>query len=250
MERALELASESGVGVVFVQQSNWFGTGAWFVEQAAKAGMLGVAASNSFPKVTAHGGRSPVFGTNPLAFGVPRPDGRNVLFDMATSSVAGSSLRDYAQRRHQLDPGVAIDKMGRPTRDPTEALMGSLLPAAGAKGYGLALLVEILTGVLSGAGFSHQVNSMYAKDGPGKNGHFFAAVDIERIMGADDFHRRMTQLVDILRHSGPESGPRVRLPGEVRWERYADAEANGVPIGAATVSALTELSRGLGVRFP
>lgn len=251
MQRAIDLAAEEGIGVVFVHRSNWFGTGAWFVEQAARIGMVGVAASNSFPKVAAHGGRGAVFGTNPLAFGVPRPDGRSILVDMATSSLAGSRLREHLDRGSALDPGVALDESGQPTTDPAEAERGVLLPLGGAKGYGLALMVEILAGVLSGAGFSHGVSSMYAEDGAtGDSGHVFAAVDVSRIMPPAEFHRRMDRLVETLRASGPESGAPVRLPGEVRWDRLRASRERGVALDESTLNTLIELGAELGVSFP
>jgi LDH2 family malate/lactate/ureidoglycolate dehydrogenase len=237
MRRAVELASSQGIGAVAVRNSNFFGMGAYFVQLAAEAGVLGLAMSNSFPKVAAHGGLKPVLGTNPFAFGAPRRDGRSLLVDMATSALAGSTVREHIERDVPLPEGLAIDDACAPITDPRKVEQGALLPAAGAKGFALSLMVEILAGVLTGAGVADGVRSMY-KDysRPGNNGHFFIALDIQRFMPIESYYERMEGLVALLKASNPKS--EVLLPGEIRWLNYDENMKRGIFIHAQALRAL------------
>lgn len=227
MEEAISLARETGVGVVGVSGSNFFGAGAYYVNMAAEAGMVGLALSNSFPKVVAHGGLKPVLGTNPFAFGAPRANGEHLLFDMATSALAGSTVREHMENGTPLPEGLAIDKHGRPVTDPEKVAAGALLPFGGPKGFGLSLLVEMLAGIITGAGVGNGVASMYGDFGRnGDNGHFLMAIDIGRLMPMAEYHARFDGLVAAVKGSGEN----VLLPGEIRWQHWRDTQANGVEI--------------------
>jgi LDH2 family malate/lactate/ureidoglycolate dehydrogenase len=249
IDAAMDLARETGLGVVGVRASNFYGTGAYFVARAAEAGFLSLALSNSFPKVAAAGGLRPVLGTNPLAFGAPRAAGRALIVDMSTAGLAGSTVRAAERAGTPLPEGLAIDAEGRPLTDPAAARKGTLLPAAGAKGFGLALMVEVLAGVLTGAGVASGVGSLYAGgDRPANSGHFFLVLDPARWMPAQEWAARMEALAEAVRASAPEG--LVRLPGEARWEALARSEAHGLELDAGLVARLRELSQAHGVAFP
>ena len=227
MTRAIDMARRTGVGVVGVYNSNFFGAGAYYVNMAARAGMIGLALSNSFPKVTAHGGLKPVLGTNPFAFGAPRNSGDHLLFDMATAALAGSTVREHIAKGTPLPEGLAIDAQGQPVTDPAKVNEGALLPFGGPKGFGLALLVEILAGVLTGAGVGDGVASMYNDfTRHGGNGHFVMALDVSRWMDMETYHARFDGLVAAIKASGEN----VLLPGEVRWENYRRSQSEGVTV--------------------
>lgn len=227
MEEAIRMARDTGVGIVGVTNSNFFGAGAYYVSMAAEAGMVSLALSNSFPKVVAHGGLKPVLGTNPFAFGAPRANGEHLLFDTATSALAGSTVREHMENGTPLPEGLAIDKLGHPITDPEKVAAGALLPFGGPKGFGLSLLVEILAGVITGAGVSDGVASMYGDfERNGNNGHFLMAIDISRFMTMDDYYARFDSLVSLIKGSGDN----VLLPGEVRWQHWRDAQQHGVDI--------------------
>ncbi len=237
MHEAIAMAKRQGIGAVGVHNSNFFGAGAYYVNLAAEAGMIGFAMSNSFPKVAAHGGLRPVLGTNPFAFGAPRANGDHLLFDMATSGLAGSTVREHIAAGKPLPEGLAIDGDGKPITDPTKVNDGALLPFGGAKGFGLSLLVELLAGVITGAGVGDGVASMYSDfTRNGDNGHFLMALDIARFMPLVDYHARFEGLVAMLKASGGH----VLLPGEVRWEHYRDAVTNGVEVDEALWAALSQ----------
>lgn len=246
MDLACELAAKVGVGVVGVCNSNFFGAGAYYVQLAAERGMIGLAVSNSYPKVAAHGGIAPVLGTNPFAFAAPRASGRSILIDMSTAAMAGSSVREAIAKGAMLDPGMAIDATGAPILDPAQVASSTLLPAAGAKGFCLAILVELLSGVLTGAGVAGDVASMYADlERPGNNGHFLLAIDIARWMPLEHFHQRAESLAVAL--TMPLGSQGVRLPGEQRWQEHARSERDGILIEDHTLNQLEVLACALGV---
>jgi len=249
VSRASDLARAHGVGIVGVRNSNFFGTGAFFVHKAAIGGMIGLVLSNSFPKVAALGGSKAVLGTNPFAFGAPRRNGRSLMFDMSTAGLAGSTIREQIRKGMLLPEGLVIDANGKPTTDPTKAAFGALLPFGGAKGYGLAVLVEILSGVITGAGVSHGVASMYDNfKESGHNGHFLMALDIARWMSLEAYYERLETLIETIKASGPDG--QVQLPGENRWRHFDENSGKGIPLEAETRKALRELSDACGICVP
>ena len=248
-DRACALASEQGIGVVGVTNSNFFGAGAYYADLAAQQDMVSLVLSNSFPKVAAPGGIRAALGTNPFAFGAPRRDGHSILVDMSTAAVAGSTVREKAAKGEQFEPGVAVDSDGAPILDPAKVMSGTLLPAAGGKGFGLAVMVEILAAVLTGAGITRELGSMYKDIGKGgNNGHFFMALDVSRWMAMDDFHARMDLLAASVADSAPDGGS--RLPGEARWSAYADSQANGIALEVTTRQSLEALAAESDVAVP
>lgn len=252
MEEAIKVARQTGVAFVGVKDSNFFGAGAYYIQQAASAGMIGICASNSYPKVAAYGGIRSVLGTNPFAFSAPRKNGRHILLDMATSASAGSTIRKCIEKGEALPDGIAVDCTGAYIKDPAKVEQGTILPFGGAKGYGLSLMVEILSGIITGAGYSHGVKSMYKNfSESGNNGHFFIAIDVEKIIKIEDYYERVESFISLLRASGsdPENKP-VMLPGEVRWNQYEQNVRQGLEINCATTKVLEELSRRYRIALP
>lgn len=238
MSCAIGKARASGLGAVGVHNSNHFGAGAYFVHQAAELNMIGLAVSNSIAKVAAYGGTNPVFGTNPFAFGVPRRNGEHMLLDMSTSAICGSDATEFAESGTPLPKGIAVDNKGNSITDANELANGALLPFGGAKGYGLALMIEILTSVLTGAAFSTHVNSMFRNFGDtGKNGHFFIAIDLGQMINPDKFSDRVEELFMQISRSGLNEGD-VLIPGEMRWVQYRENIINGIALAPSTLSAL------------
>ena len=247
MDHAIALARDTGVGVVAVSNSNSFGAGAYYINRAAEAGMIGIAASNSFPKVAPFGGLRPVLGTNPFAFGAPRRDGRHLLVDMATSATSGSKVVSKVAKGEPIPPGVAIDSSGQPVTDPARMAGAVLLPFGGAKGFGLGLMVEILSGVITGAGVGNGVASLFNDfTRSGNNGHFLMALDIARFIGMEDYHARLEGLIAMIKAAGDG----VLLPGEIRWRNYEDAERNGIAVDPGHWQTAVKLAEAAGVKVP
>lgn len=250
MERAIDKAREFGVGAIGVHNSNHFGTAAYYVQLAAEQNMIGLAVSNSIAKVAPFNGVNPVFGTNPFAFSAPRKDGKSIIFDMATTAIAGSQVMKLAEQGKPLPEGIAIDREGQPILDPNNVDQGTLLPFGGAKGYGLSLMIEILSSALTGAMFSSNVNSMFNNfKESGKNGHFFIAIDIGQILETEQFLERIEILLQMILNSGIELGD-VMIPGETRWEKYHENIEQGVPLDQKTIGALQALAKERNVSTP
>lgn len=244
---AIEMAATAGVGVVAVRASNFMGALGYYADRIAQRGMIALIFSNSHPRVAAHGGTAPVLGTNPLAFAAPRGRGRTVIVDMATAAAPGSLFTKAAELGEPLPEGLAVDRDGAPLRDASRVNEGAVLPMAGAKGFGLGLMVEILAGVLTGAGVSHGVHSMYKDfDNPGDSGHMIIALDIASLIERTDYENRMELLDRILLESGD-----VRIPGDGRQRAWQETlDRGGVELDAATAKALEVLAAQNGIPVP
>lgn len=213
VDTALFLAKEHGVGIVSVSHSNHFGTGAFYSKQLAKAGCIGLVASLAGPTVAPFGGREMMLGTNPFSISFP---GKENCFcsDMATSAVAKGKIRVYASGGRQIPIGWALDKDGNDTTDPQKAIEGILLPMAGHKGYALAMVVDAVCGLLSGAALSCESASMFS-DKPANTGHFVMAIDIAHFLPLEEFEQRAQDWFDRIHKSRTREGvERVLIPGE------------------------------------
>lgn len=247
MAKAIELSSDQGVGLVTVRRSNHYGTASYYCAQAAGAGCLGFTFTNAFPKVAPYGGRRAVLGTNPIAFGCPTKRGMPILVDLSTSAISGAEVRslNVGVGGGRLASGVALDANGNPTDDPAAVSSGCLLPAAGPKGFGLALMVEILSGILAGAAVGHEVGSLFHTwDRPINVGHAFVAVKINSFMSMETFLERLETLLNWISDCPlqNENEP-IRFPGEVRGQYAASYLKNGIPIDAGTTEAMNCLAK-------
>jgi LDH2 family malate/lactate/ureidoglycolate dehydrogenase len=251
MDHAVQLARETGVGVVAVKNSNHFGAAGYYAGRAAEQGFLGFAYSNSMPKVAPHGGRHRLLGTNPFAFASPRRDATPLIVDLATGASAGSLVSHARRTGTRLPEGIALDSEGNPTTDPNEVDGGGcLLPMAGAKGYCLGLLVEILSGVLTGAAVAPNVGSIFRDlNRQTRCGHLMVAMDIARFMPPDEFADRLEGLLTALTAVPPRDGfESVNLPGDAR-QRCAEEQARtGIALPDYLIKSLSDLARDLGVR--
>ncbi|GAB4539105.1 MAG: Ldh family oxidoreductase [Haliangiales bacterium] len=236
MSRAVERARDVGVAMVAVRGGSWFGAAGYYANQAAQADMFGLAMSNSVSKVTPVGGAERVLGTNPIAFAAPRQDQPALLFDTATSATAGSIVSLHEQLGRPLPPDVAVDRAGQPTRDARDVSAGgALLPFGGAKGFGIGLLVEILAGVLTGAGIAREVRSLHHDlDRASNSGFCLIAVDISRFMTVGEFSARLETLAGYILGAGDD----VRLPGQRAWAEHAYSREHGVAIDDDTRAKL------------
>jgi LDH2 family malate/lactate/ureidoglycolate dehydrogenase len=252
MSRAIELARAAGAGVVGVRNSNHFGAAGYYAKLATDQSMVGLAMSNAFRKVAPYGGIKPVFGTNALAFGAPRRDEGAVLIDMATASIAGSAAIRLAAQGSLLPEGVAVDASGAPITDPRGIREGALLPFGGAKGSGIALMVEILSSVITGGALSAEVASMFDDfERAGGNSHFFVALDIARFIPLQSYYDRLEALLALIRasRSGVDSNP-VLIPGELRVEALQRARRDGVHLDAEVARMLREMAAAEGIASP
>lgn len=252
MTEAANMAREHGVGVVGVRGSNHFGAGAYYVNLAASRNQIGIAMSNSVPKVAPHGGAKPVLGTNPFAFGAPAPEGRAILADFSTSAIAGSKVLEAAAAKKNLPHGLVVDAEGKSIVDPQQIGRGAILPFGGAKGFCIGLMVEVFSGVLTGAGIAHGVASMYEDfSRPANSGHFFIAIEIAHFMPMSRYYERLAQLIALIKAAGKTGAAQeVLIPGETRWRLFAEQKAGGVLIEPKTAASLARLAAAHGLAAP
>jgi LDH2 family malate/lactate/ureidoglycolate dehydrogenase len=249
MTRAIEVAAEQGIGVAAVRDSNHFGVGAYFVELACARHMIGLATSNSVPKVAPWGGAQAMLGTNPFAFGAPRANGRSILVDFATAASAGSAIIKARETGEAIPDGIAIDEQGHFINDPRRIGEGALLPFGGAKGFGLGLFVEILSAVITGAAMSHGVASMFENwERRGGNGHLFIAVDLAALLPLESYYERIEGLCAGITGARRQAGvEEILMPGERRWRAIDDQRAHGIDLEPRTIDALSETAAELGI---
>jgi LDH2 family malate/lactate/ureidoglycolate dehydrogenase len=247
---SIELARQHGVGVVSVRRSGHYGAAGFYAIRAAEAGLIGVSMTNTEPLVIPYGGVEPALGTNPIAFAAPAGDGTVFDLDMATSQVAINRINNARDEGRPIPEGWGVDEQGEPTTDP--AAVKSAVPLGGYKGYGLALMVEVLCGVLAGSGVRYGVGDLYSGGEQRQNtGHFHLAIDPERTVGREQFAGVLAGLLDELRAIKPASGfDEVLVAGDPEVRARAARERSGVPIEPALWAALRALSDELGVPVP
>lgn len=252
MALAIDKARAHGLGAVAVRRAFHFGGAFRFARSAALQGCIGIAAANTRPLMPAPGGAEAVVGNNPLAIGVPVPAGEPPVLDMALSEAALGKIRLAAQEGREIPPTWATDAEGRPTTDAAAAVAGMLLPAAGHKGYGLALMVDVLTGVLSGGASGAAVRGLYADVAqPNDCAHLFLAIDPAAFGEADAFAERAAALFAEV--TGSRRAPGVDtllLPGQLEAERRERALVEGVTVDDSVLEALAAAAAKVGAELP
>jgi LDH2 family malate/lactate/ureidoglycolate dehydrogenase len=240
MELAAARARSAGIGACAVLHGNHLGALGWYVERAARGGLVALAFSNTPPAMAPPGGRQAYLGTNPIAAAFPNSTGP-IVIDLATSQAARGRIIQAARAGKPIPQGWALDAGGHPTTDAELALQGSLAPAGGAKGFALALLVEVLSGVLSGSGIGPQVSGTFrSSDRASDAGHFFLAIDPDAF--APGFAERMERLASEIRAVEPVNpGTPVRLPGDRRRTERTRRTERGVELSDELMDELRAL---------
>lgn len=251
-QRAVELAvakaREVGVAWIGVRNSNHNGTARFWTSKIAGAGMVALSGTNGSPVMAPFGSLDESLGTNPISVAVPSSGDVPVVLDMATSAQARGKILLAAKNEEPIPEGWALTKDGYPTTDPHEAWEGILLPAAGPKGSGLAMMVDILSGVLTGANFGATMPRMYTDPAPQLLGHLFIALDVEAFMPLEEFRRRMGDREQQTRGSRPVPGSEaVFMPGDLEAAKHQTHSRVGIAISEAVHDELLELAGRLGV---
>jgi LDH2 family malate/lactate/ureidoglycolate dehydrogenase len=249
MRHAIAKAKTGGVGAAAVRNSNHFGAAAYYALLAAPEQQIGFATTDAEPTMAPWGGAQKlVVGNNPLAYAIPVDDEFTMLLDMAQSVVAWGKIFLAAQRGEKIPPTWALNATGEPTEDPHEAMAGVLLPVGGYKGYGLALVMQVLSSVLSGATFGPTMPPMADPALSQGHGHFFLALDIAHFIPLAEFRQGMAQMVAEQRDAPLAKGvDRIYLPGEIEHGKRQQRLLHGVPLEAYVVQSLVQLGQELGV---
>lgn len=236
LEAGIEMARQFGISLVLARGSNHFGPISPYSYIAAEQGFASIIGSNATTTIAPSGGSDARLGNSPLGFGVPNPDGSHFMLDMAMSVVARAKIRNALKGGESIPDSWATDVNGKPTTDPRAALDGFLLPIGGHKGYGLALVVDLLAGLLSDAAYLTHVKSWVdAPDEPQNLGHFFIFIDTTRLGSTEWLKDRMTDFASIL-HQSPavDSGSPVIVPGEIELKKMRRYLHEGVPVDSVT----------------
>jgi LDH2 family malate/lactate/ureidoglycolate dehydrogenase len=250
MQRCIAKARAHGMACAQVRNSGNPIAMAPFVLLAAEAGQIGYAASHVPPLMVPTGSATRTFGTNPFAYAVPAGKHLPLLLDMSTSATAAAKVMLAAQEGRPVAPGLLQDPEGRETQDPTAfGRGGALLPVGGPKGSGLAMLVDVLCGVLSGNPFpfAREMNGPLAP-----RGHFLWALDVESFLPREEFLARMDAQIDQVKSGTPQQGvEEIFVPGERGLRRKRQLLSQGtVPLSAASWEALSEVCRSAGIPLP
>lgn len=249
MKEAIAGAKRTGIGVATVRMSNHAGMLAHYTLLAVQEGLIGIMWTNGSPVMVPSGGRIARISNNPFSMAVPGPDSAPpIVLDVACSTAARGKIYRAAREGLPIPQDWAIDPDGLPTTDPIQALRGAVLPVGGHKGYGLAVMWEILAGVLSGAAIGPRVRSLEDFSGPCDVGHCCFAIDIDRFMPLAQFRERLGEFVTILHETPPISeSERVRVPGEASAAERQHRLRSGIPYHSSTIIELDRLAERIGI---
>ncbi|MED0704141.1 MULTISPECIES: Ldh family oxidoreductase [Aeribacillus] len=252
IKEGIKTARETGVAAIAIRKSNHFGCASYYCKAACDENLAAIVMTNSPPGIPPWGGKKAFFGTNPIAFGFPVKNGPDVIIDMSASVVARGKIIEAAKEGKAIPKGWAIDQRGNDTEDPAEALNGAVLPSGGVKGYGWALAVEILTGLLTGAAYGPHVENIYDDNGQIANvGHFFILIDIEKFMPVDQFTSLLQKmLLEMKAVPKKEEVHTILYPGERREQSYIHKLHCGIHLSQEVEKDLVQLANQLHLEFP
>ncbi len=247
---AMRKAQACGIGYVGVKHSSHYGAAGFYANLAARHDMFGLSMCNVDPCMTVPGSKGRVLGTNPIAYAAPAGEEKPVYLDIATSAVAATKIYAAKSLGQPIPNNWLVDEDGLPTNDysqfPEKAVQ---LPMAGHKGYGLAVMVEILTAVLTGAAVMSQVSSWVIESPePTNEGHAFIAIDVGQMMPIGEFKGRMDGMIREIKSAPLAKGAdRIYLPGEIELERCDGALVAGIDLPADVVASLRGLADDVGL---
>lgn len=251
MKKLMDKAKASGVAAAGIKNTNHYGMGAYYAVIPTEHDMIGIAVSNAPPAMAPIGGCKPILGTNPLSIAAPCGRWPAVVLDMATSLVSRGKIRLAAIEGKKIPLGWGLDSRGLPTEDPQAVLKGgTLTPIAGPKGYGLAFMIDVFAGVLTGAGFGEALKAVDDLSGEAGTGNFLVVVDIQSFMPVEQFKSRIDSLVEQIKNSPRVPGvDKIYLPGEIEWENEQVRLREGIPLPEEVIRELSALGQELGCRL-
>lgn len=259
MQQCIEKAKKSGMAAATVNNSNHYGIAGYYSMMALEHDMIGISMTNSQPFVSPTFGKKPMLGTNPISIAVPANKKIPFVLDMATSAVAYGKIQIHDKKNQPLPDGWGMDAEGNPTNDAAKIKaggIGSLLPlgglaiTSGYKGYDLAVMVDILSAVLSGGHHLTNVGGP-SSDKPTGVSHFFMALDIGAFRPVEEFKNQMDDLILTLQEGPLAAGQqRIYIAGEKEYELERYNEAHGVPLLQPIIDDLVAEARETGINFP
>jgi LDH2 family malate/lactate/ureidoglycolate dehydrogenase len=250
MNLAVEKARESTISWVGVRDSSHFGAAGYYANMAAGQDMVGIAMSNADPNMVVPGARGHIIGNNPVAYAVPAGEEHPILLDIALSAVAAGKILGMKALGQAIPNSWLTDAEGLPTSEVGDwPNSGSMVPMAGHKGYGIALLIEVLAGALTGAGMLSEVKSWILQSKDFSHlGQAFIVINVGAIIPIEHFKQRVDQIICELRQSPrAKDSKRIYVPGEIEWEKREDALKNGIPLPDQILASLHRVGNHLGL---
>jgi LDH2 family malate/lactate/ureidoglycolate dehydrogenase len=251
MRLAIERAKTLGVGVAAVRGSNHCGALAYYAMMALPHGMIGLATTNALPTMAPWGGADKIVGINPLAVALPAAEEEPIVVDAAFSASSHGKIRVFQQKGLAVPEGWAFDAAGQPTADAAVALDGLLRPIGDYKGVNLAVVMGVLSAVLSGASYGTDLGNM--ADGPraGRDGQFLMALDVAAFIDVNQFKHQVDRIVRQIRASRLATGfDEVFSPGQLEADTKRRYLAAGISLNSNTVEDLTACAAAVGVKEP
>ncbi|MCP3027853.1 ureidoglycolate dehydrogenase [Halobacillus sp. A5] len=230
MDEAIKLSKENGIGIVGIVNSSHCGALSYFAQQAADQETISMIMTHTDSAVVPFGGAEPFFGTNPIAYGFPAQRYRPIILDMATSNVALGKVLHSRETGSDIPDNWGVDEKGNPVTNPN--LVKYLLPSGGPKGYGLGLVVDVLTGVLTGGSFGPGISTMYGDYQSNRElSHVIVTIDPGLFIDKNEFLRNIDQMIDQLHDVKPAEGfSSVLVPGEPEQLKEEKYKADGIPV--------------------
>lgn len=249
MEAAMPLADRFGLCAAGIKATNHFGAAGYYCDLAARRNYITVLMADSPAAIPPWGGKEAYFGTNPIAVGLPRREEPPVVVDLATSVAARGKIIAAAKRGEAIPEGWALDQAGFATTSAADALAGSLLPMAGPKGYGLALVVEHLAGVMTGAAFGRDVPWQYSeKQEPGKVGNIMILIRADAFLSMEEYYERTERFCQEIKTCEKAAGAdEIYLPGDRRRQMEEKLSASGITVGESLGSELAAIAETYGL---
>jgi len=220
IKKAIQNAKKTGMGLVAVKNSGHYGLSSYYAQQAIKENLITMIYTNAPPAIAPHGARKSLFGTNPICFGAPSGSKAPFIFDSSISMINRGKIRFASKNIQKLPVGVALDKFGKPTTDANKALKGVQLPIAGFRGSGLAWMVDILSGVITGGNHAGRVKDPFEDfTGPQNIGHLF--ITFKTNLFVKDYNQRIKDNIKRVKRLPKVKGIKeIMYPGQNKYKRY------------------------------
>ena len=243
-------AKTYGIACASIARSGHFGTAMYYTKRLADKNMIGFLATNASPAMAPCGGAEKLVGNNPQSWSAPTALDAPFILDIAHTEVARGKIYLAKEKKEPIPDHWALNKDGMPTTNPSEAILGTLLPMAGHKGFGLSAMMDILSGILSGSAFGTSVNGPYVPDQPSGVGHFLCAINIAQLRRVEAFTEDMQQMIARWKASRKQADiAEIFYPGEKEYLHYEKCKKQGLKLAEETVINLHALAESCGLRL-
>ena len=248
MDRVIERAAQLGIAAAAVRGSNHSGAMSYYVRRAVAKDMIGIATTNALPTMAPIGGAERIVGINPLGLGVPAGEEHPIIYDAAFGATAHGKIRVYAQKGLPIPAGWAQDVDGQPTTDAVKAIDGLIQPVGGYKGIGMAMVMGILSSMLSGAAYGTDLGDLHRGPEAGRDGHFVAAINIGAFENIKTFKERVDKAVRETHETRKAPGfDQTFVPGEIESEKRERYMQTGIPLNETGLREIADTAGSLGV---